>query len=182
MVKRHQSELYRYSVKLTHNVELAEDLLQDTFCEAWRSIPTLRDARKGRGWLFQILRHRFSHWVRDKGRRIKPGASFEEVEEYVSLPWPDVVGRLANQEMVRKALSSLDGRYREPFLKVFRDGLTCKAAAEVLHIPLGTVLSRIHRARQHLRTSIEAMDAEGFSTRGTHTNRRVQQAQPAVVV
>ncbi len=156
--------------------------MQDTFCEAWRSIPSLRNPAKGRGWLFQILRHRFAHWVRDQGRRIRPGTSFEDVEEYVSLPWPDVVGRLARQELVQKALALLDGRFREPFLRVFRDGMTCKAAAELMHIPLGTVLSRIHRARQHLRTSIEAMDPEGLSARGAHTNRPMGSEQHIIAV
>lgn len=174
LVNRHRSELHRYALRLVGKAETAEDLLQETFYEAWRSIASLRDPKRGRGWLFQILRHRYAHWVRDRGRRIRPKACFDEVAELVSMPWPDVAGRLARQEIVQKALAGLDGRYREPFLRVFRDGLTCKAAAEKMHIPLGTVLSRIHRARQYLRSSIEAMDQpSALPSRSSHLARQV---------
>ena len=54
---------------------------------------------------------------------------------------------MADEDSIQKALDRLDGRFKEPFLMVFVEGLTCAEAAEQLGVPLGTVLSRIHRAR-----------------------------------
>jgi DNA-directed RNA polymerase specialized sigma24 family protein len=62
--------------------------------------------------------------------------------------------------MLQKALDTLESRYKEPFLMVFLEGLSCREAAEELDIPLGTILSRIHRARSFLRGAIKRQEAD----------------------
>ena len=59
------------------------------------------------------------------------------------------------RDLIQRALDDLDDRYKLPFLMVFMEGLTCQQAADQLGVPLGTVLSRIHRARQSMRSQLE---------------------------
>jgi RNA polymerase sigma-70 factor (ECF subfamily) len=166
LVRSHAAELYRFAFRLCGHRETAEDLVQETYSEAWRSLVSLRDAEVGRAWLFQILRNRYSHWVRDSGRRLRPTASIDQLNGELTRPGPDVLGKLANQELIQEALDALDDRYKEPFLMVFAAGLTCQQVADQLQMPLGTVLSRIHRARLFLRRFLREIDQDSEETSG----------------
>lgn len=150
-VRSHARDLYRFAFRLCGRAELAEDLLQETFCEAWRSMGSLRDVHRSRAWLFQILRHRFAHSMRDGRRHPRTVMNIEDLESAASRPEPDLLSRMASQELLQMALDALDDRFKEPLLMVFMQGFTCREAAELLDVPLGTVLSRIHRARKFLR-------------------------------
>ncbi len=151
MVRDHADELYRFAYRRCGNAHTAEDLVEETFLEAWRSLPSLRDPQRVRAWVYQILRHRYAHWIRDRSRRIQPKTSLEEVEHTLSAPAPEMLENLSRRELLQQALDALADRYREPFLTVFLEGFTCKETAAMLDLPLGTVLSRIHRARIFLR-------------------------------
>lgn len=155
LVHAHSGDLYRFAYRLCGEPDIAEDLVQETFVEAWRSIRSLRDDKSARAWLYQILRHRFAHWVRRLKRTIRPDASMDVAEAEKSQPGPDVLTRLADEDLLQQALNSIDERFKEPFLMVFLEGLTCAEAAEKLDIPRGTVLSRIHRARLALREFVD---------------------------
>ncbi len=126
--------------------------MQDTFLEAWRSIGNLREASSGRAWLFRILRHRHSHLVRDSGRRLHAAESLDHADDAPCRPGQDVLELLSHQEELQNAFDALEVRYKEPFLMAFVVGLSCREVAAELGLPLGTVLSRIHRARVFLRT------------------------------
>ena len=78
---------------------------------------------------------------------------------------------MARSEWLQRALDELDERYRLPVLMVFMEGLTCREAAEELNVPLGTVLSRIHRARQALKKTLKETDGETAS--GTEPRLRL---------
>ncbi|MDA0836271.1 MAG: RNA polymerase sigma factor [Planctomycetota bacterium] len=152
LVSKHATDLYRFAYRLCGRNDAAEDLVQEAFTEAWRSFDSLREISKARAWLFQILRHRYSHWMRDNSRRLQlESGGIEEVEYDSSVSSPDHSEQLSRQETLNRALGALEDRYKEPFLMVFLEGLSCKEAAASLDIPLGTVLSRIHRARHFLR-------------------------------
>lgn len=151
LVRSYARDLYRFAFRLCGRVETAEDLVQEAFCEAWRSIDSLREPTRGKAWLFGILRHRNSHQVRDSKRRIRLSSNTEQLESLTSCASEDVLLRIANQELLQNALNALDDRYKEPLLFVYMDGATCREAAERLEIPLGTLLSRIHRGRLQIR-------------------------------
>jgi RNA polymerase sigma-70 factor (ECF subfamily) len=159
LVHRHAADLYRFAHRLCGNAQIAEDLVQDSFYEAWRLIHSLREPRRGRAWLFQILRYRYAHTVRDRSRRVRAtgGGGGELLDQIAEEPGQDVLDALSNQELLQRALDSLDDDYKEPFLMVFLEGLRCHEVAESLDLPLGTVLSRIHRARQLLRRSLRRL-------------------------
>ncbi|MBI1903729.1 MAG: sigma-70 family RNA polymerase sigma factor [Planctomycetia bacterium] len=157
LVRRHAADLYRFAHRLCGNAQIAEDLVQDSFCEAWRLIQSLRDPLQARAWLFQILRYRYAHAVRDRSRRVQPTGGAELLDQIAEEPGQDVLDALSNRELLQQALDALEGHYKEPFLMVFLDGLRCREVAEALDLPLGTVLSRIHRARQLLRQSLRRL-------------------------
>ncbi len=148
LVREHAAGLYRFAYRLCGQREVAEDLCQEAFYEAWRSIGRLREPTRARAWLYQILRHRYSRWVRTRGRRPRTTAQPLDVLPGAEV---DVLGALSRREVLQRGLDQLSDRYKEAFLMVFLQGLSCQEAADQLGVPRGTVLSRIHRARQFLR-------------------------------
>lgn len=156
-VRDHAADLYRMAYRLCGEAETAEDLVQETFYHAWKDIAGLRETAKARAWLYQILRHRYAHWVRSRTRRL-PTASSDQSAERID-PNSSSLTRLSHQEQLQRVLDDLDDTLKVPLLMVFLEGMTCQEAAEVLDIPLGTVLSRIHRARQRLRSYFESPSA-----------------------
>ena len=171
-VRLYSAELYRYAYRLTGRHAAAEDLTQESFAEAWRSIESLRDPASARGWLFQILRHRYAHFV-ERTRR-QPAEALPE-EEALHPPAKDsdpAIG-VANRDAIQVALDGLPPDLVKTFLMVFAEQLTCKETAEQLGIPLGTVLSRIDRARRILRAPPSSTKPK--TTNGTPViSRRVE--------
>jgi len=156
-VSDHAAELYRMAYRLCGKAEAAEDLVQETFYHAWKDIAGLRETAKARAWLYQILRHRYAHWVRSRTRRISAASNDQGVERID--PNPSSLTRLGHQEQLQRVLDDLDDTLKVPLLMVFLEGMTCQEAADALDIPLGTVLSRIHRARQRLRPCFDSPSA-----------------------
>lgn len=151
------AELYRYARRCTGESNAAEDIVQDTFCAAWRSIHTLRDPEKSRAWLFQILRHRYSRWLQQQKQHISPTASSSRAN-VLQFSHYDPRPQLEGNDLLQVGLNALKQRYKEPFLMVFLLGMTCEETAKTLDIPVGTVLSRIHRAKQRLRAYLEEQE------------------------
>ncbi len=155
MVRTCADDLYRYAYRLCDRHDTAQDLVQETFSEAWKSLDSLRDENKARSWLYSILRYRNAHFHRERKRNREfahDPLDFNDMPEGNSAR--GTLEELADIDSLQKALHHLDGRFKEPFLMVFLEGLTCAEAAKQLRVPLGTVLSRIHRARAALREYI----------------------------
>ncbi len=161
LVNTHAHDLRRFALRLCRGrAEDADDLVQDTYQEAWRGIDQLRDSSKGRAWLFQILRHRFSRIVRDEVRRQRlEVVATEHAETQVA---PD---DFATRHAICHAIDQLDERFRIPLLMVLIEGATCQQVAEALRIPLGTALSRIHRARTTVRELLRERQPASSKTR-----------------
>lgn len=152
-VSEYGDQLYRFAYRLMGARDQAEDLVQETFFHAWRSIHSLKEKSKARPWLFQIMRHRYSHTLRTRSRRPRTTGAIP-MDTHVSQDQSSTLDQMARQEAIQRALDSIDDRYRIPFLMVFADGRTCRETADQLDLPLGTVLSRIHRARQTMRETL----------------------------
>jgi RNA polymerase sigma-70 factor (ECF subfamily) len=153
-VRAFSGELYRFAYRLTGKRESAEDLVQETFVEAWRSLEKNKQPEYPRAWFFQILRFRYAHLIRDTGHHLRTTHAAEILDAQASPTGEAPLEALANQEMLQKALDTLAPRIRETFLMVFLEGNTCRETADVLKVPLGTVLSRLDRARQLLRAAL----------------------------
>lgn len=175
-VADHSAELYRFALRMTGRGEIAEDLTQETFYHAWRSMKSLRDPSRARAWLYQILRYRYSHWLRDKGRQVKTTTPSEPIENRPGKDDASTLEQMTRSESLQLALDELDDRFKTPFLMVFLEGLSCREAAERLGVPLGTVLSRIHRARQALRASLAKQERASEPQAGSTRDLRLRGA------
>ena len=151
--------LLRVAMSMTDQRADAEDLVQDTLLRAWRSIDTF-DGRHPRAWLLTILRNtqvnrhrrRRPQLLDDPDRTADRGLgdAHDSAEDVV-------VGRTFDV-VVDAALSALPTTFRQVVLLVDVDGLTYAEAAEVLGVPEGTVMSRLHRARRRIRDRLAAAD------------------------
>jgi len=133
---------------LTGDVEQAEDLAQETLLQAWRCRDQFRPGTNLRAWLSTILRNRFySSQRRRKGRAEYDHESIER-----TLVAPD--GPSANVELedVRRALSMLPDFQREALILVGAGGLAYEEVAQIMGCPVGTVKSRVRRARDELQS------------------------------
>ena len=137
--------LYRYAYWLCRDRALAEDLVQETLLRAWRSLDSLREEAAARRWLITILRNEF---MREMGKR-------RDTVAIDDLPLPDTRASVggADTDMfdVRRAMWKLTPEYREPLALQVMMGCTTQEIAEMLGLTQGTVLTRLHRARNQLR-------------------------------
>lgn len=144
---------------LTRSQPEAEDLVQDTLLRAFRAIERF-DGRHPRAWLLTILRH--AHIDRHRRRRPElmqdPDRTLAEVAAACpsrGTPEEFVVG-LTFESAIEAALSELPSQFRQALELVDMSGLSHAEAAAVLDIPVGTVMSRVHRARTRIRGSLRA--------------------------
>jgi RNA polymerase sigma-70 factor, ECF subfamily len=151
--------LLRVARRLTRNAAEAEDLVQDALVRAFRALDRF-DGRYPRAWLLTILRN--THYNRLRKKR--PDLLDDEVAQ--RLPDSGVDGRRDGtaeralrddfDPLVREALRSLSSKHRAVIALVDLDGLTYQEAADLLAVPVGTVMSRLHRARAKVRSHLEA--------------------------
>jgi RNA polymerase sigma-70 factor (ECF subfamily) len=152
-------DLYGFAYRLSGRADLAEDLVQETFCQAWRARKQLRDPQRAYGWLFQILRNLWTNYLRDASRRPAIGSGLQQVMDTAPNRDAGVLHRLAISDELQQAIDALEEHYRLPFLMVNMQGLTCQETADQLQTPLGTILSRLHRARELLRQRLSPVDS-----------------------
>jgi len=146
LVDAHGAVLYRMAYRLTGDRHEAEDVVQETFRSAWSSRRLYQPGRGGRAWLVAILRRRAADRWRARPRNVVYGD--------LSLETNAAAGQRAEQgytDEVQRALQKLPDVLREALLLVVVGELTHQEAAEVLEVPLGTVLSRVSRARSRMR-------------------------------
>lgn len=147
MVSEHGPTLYRMAYRMVGDQHDAEDLVQESFRSAWRSRALFQPGGGERAWLVSILRRRVAdHWRRPRPPTVLVGPRNVEV----GYPGEDPLRNDFTDE-VQRALGRLPRELRETLLLVVVAELTHQEAADLLGIPLGTVLSRVSRARKRLR-------------------------------
>jgi RNA polymerase sigma-70 factor (ECF subfamily) len=140
--------LYRYAYRLTGSAADAEDLTQDTFCKAQRSLKQLRDPDRARAWLFSILRNAYLHRVRsDKQQRLVP---LDSVGELATDGSPEPLAEV-EPDRLQEALNDLPEIFRTPLILFYFEEFSYRDIAEQMGLPLGTVMSRLARAKAMLR-------------------------------
>jgi RNA polymerase sigma-70 factor (ECF subfamily) len=147
-IEEYVPSLRRYAYALTHNRDLADDLVQDCLERAIRKRRLWRPTGPLRAWLFKVLLNVHRNDLRRR-RRTPASVSFERL---AAEPHTSGVqaGRIALAETAR-AIDMLPGEQREALLIVILEGMSYREAADVLGVPIGTVMSRIGRARAALR-------------------------------
>ncbi|MEX0818223.1 MAG: sigma-70 family RNA polymerase sigma factor [Pirellulaceae bacterium] len=147
MVDDHGAVLYRIAFRMVGRQHDAEDIVQETFRSAWNSRARYRPELGERAWLVTILRRRvIDGWRRQRARTV----SFDEMELEFGVPGDDPAAH-EFEDHVQSALDQLPEQLRETLLLVVVGELTHQEVADTLSIPIGTVLSRVSRARTRLR-------------------------------
>jgi RNA polymerase sigma-70 factor (ECF subfamily) len=155
----HIGGLYGYAMILTHNPTEAEDLVQDTYVRAIRAVERLREDSNVKVWLFTILRNVWFNRLRS--RRTRPQLleidqdtnSVNLIAETSKDPY-ELYATKTEQEHVRQAIQKLPSESREIILLREYEELSYREIASVLDCPVGTVMSRLGRARSRLRTAL----------------------------
>ena len=168
----HLDLLYRAALRLTHNRAEAEDLVQETWLRALRHFDQFDPGSNCRAWLLTILRNAFLNRVRREGREIlesdmaatEAGAArLEEASVARSSAEEDFFQTVLHGD-VDRALKTLPLPFRLVVTLADLEGLTYKEVAQVLDCPIGTVMSRLSRARQLLRKELVTLAREhGYS-------------------
>ena len=155
LVEDYYMLLYRFALSLSRQEAEAADLTQQTFF-LWASKGhQLRDLSKVKTWLFTSLYREFLGRKRHQDRFVES----EETPEVIAAQTvaPVVVDQL-DSEIVQRALLGLDEIYRAPLTLFYLQSLSYKEIAETLSVPIGTVMSRISRAKEHLRKALADED------------------------
>ncbi|PST82542.1 RNA polymerase subunit sigma [Pedobacter yulinensis] len=151
----YRTALRNYALRFTHNLDDAEDLLQETMLKALRYANLYKEGTNLKAWLYTILRNTFINDYRSKSK----WTSVIEVNEDLSSQQlrTSASNNLAENKFmsgdIQTALGSLPEEYRVPFLRYF-EGYKYHEIAEELRIPIGTVKTRIFMARQQLKSKL----------------------------
>ena len=149
LVGAYAADLYRYAYWLCRQHELAEDLVQETFMRAWKSLDGLQDYAAAKSWLITILRRENARYFE---RRQPALISLDEaILEPIAWETTETTELIA----LRRAIANLPLEYREPLLLQIIGGFSCDEIATELDIKVGAVMTRLFRARQKLRASFD---------------------------
>jgi RNA polymerase sigma-70 factor, ECF subfamily len=164
----HLAPLYRLAVRLTGKAQDAEDVVQETFVKAFAAFANLRDTARIRPWLSQILTRVALDRHRAAGPEIAVGdlseldrfSLYDLIWDEDPLPYSDNLHAdfldLFPDDDVRRALLALPEVYRAPLVLLYVEDLSYRELADVLDCPVGTVMSRLHRARKILERELWA--------------------------
>lgn len=159
LVKALHADLYRYAYWLTHDQQVSEDLVQETFLRAWRALDSLNDEKAAKSWLITILR-------RENARRFeRKRFEMSDYEEATVIDQQSITTEqhIENQ-WLREKIAQLPAEYSEPLVLQILGGYSGDDIAKLLNLNKNTVMTRLFRARNQLK---EALD-EKTVTRGYH--------------
>ncbi len=146
LVRLYHADLYRYGCWICRSTDIAEDLVQDTYLRAWKSIDLLQNEASAKAWLFTILRN-------ENARRFeRKQFQYQDVEQDLLLDEHQVSPeQLYSQQQLLKFIESLEPEYSEPLVLQILGGFSGDEIAQLLSLNLNTVNTRLFRARKQLR-------------------------------
>lgn len=148
----HMASLYRCSVNKTKDPALAEDLVQETYREAWQSFHLYSPNSNCKAWLFRILFRVLAKHLR-KTNRLRTAVDIEAIPEKKLSVEPDFQQVVEPQEVVR-ILRSLPEAYQMLLVLVDVEEFSYRETAQMMELPVGTIMSRLHRARALFRKKV----------------------------
>lgn len=153
-LQSHWQRLYRIAYSWCHDPELASDLVQETMRKALRKCDQLNREQALNGWLLKIL----TNCWRDHYRKHKDTLSFDDPAVHEIVHSDEDNDRLMIVRQVRKAIANLPHEQREVVTLVDLEGMSYREVADVLEIPIGTVMSRLCRARRQLKQLLDVVN------------------------
>lgn len=160
----HIDSMYNFAYRLTFDEDDAKDLVQDTYMKAFRFIDSFQQGTNAKAWLFRILKNSFINEYRKKSKQ-PAKVDYQEVETFYNSD--DVDEKITTdlrveslQDMigdeVSNALNTLAVDFRTVIILCDLEGFTYEEMAKILDIPIGTVRSRLHRARNLLKEKLKS--------------------------
>ncbi len=158
LVRALHADIYRFAYWLCGDKHVAEDITQETFLRAWRSLDSLKDEKAAKAWLITILR-------RENARRFeRKQFNYSDVEqEYIEDTLSGSTEELAEQHLIRRQIYNLELEYREPLLLQVIGGFSGDEIAKILDLNRNTVMTRLFRARNQLKDQLEQPQIRGQS-------------------
>jgi RNA polymerase sigma-70 factor (ECF subfamily) len=160
----HMHDLYRTARRVLGNQSEAEDVVQETYLQAWKSFHRFEPGTNIRAWMFKIMFHVINHHRRKAYRLV----TLKEEEEFIfdQIIYEPPVPQDLRDEDVLAALDRVPEQFRDVILLADVQEFSYKEIAETLDVPIGTVMSRLNRGRKILRASLSAIAANyGFNAR-----------------
>ncbi|HET6874399.1 MAG TPA: sigma-70 family RNA polymerase sigma factor [Acidimicrobiales bacterium] len=166
LAMEYMGSLYSAALRMTRNAADAEDLVQETYLKAYRAFGSFQEGTNLKAWLYRILTNTFINSSRARRRRPEQ-TELDEVEDlylYKRLGGLEAVtaGRSAEEEVlehfteseVKEAVEALPEQFRLAVLLADVEGFSYKEIADILEVPIGTVMSRLHRGRRALQKAL----------------------------
>jgi RNA polymerase sigma-70 factor, ECF subfamily len=162
--------LYGAALRMTRNPSEAEDLLQDTALRAYRGFATFQEGTNLKAWLYRILTNSFINTYRKRQREPQTVDGPDDVDEWFLFDRmggrsaersaeEDVLERIPDAD-VKAALESIPENFRIAVLLADVEGFSYREIAEIMDVPIGTVMSRLHRGRKALERALYAVAKE----------------------
>jgi RNA polymerase sigma-70 factor (ECF subfamily) len=146
--------IYRYAYRLAGNTADAEDLTQEAFCKAQMRLHQLRDPAARKAWLFRIVRNEYLHSIRDQNP--KSVVALDSID--VGIDSDHTIDLPADVDDLQKALAELPESFRTAVILYYFEEFSYRQIAEQMDLPIGTVMSRLSRAKAHLRQRLAPKD------------------------
>ena len=158
----HLDAAYNLARWLTRNDQDAEDVVQEASLRAfkyWKGF----SGRDSRSWLLAIVRNTFYSWVRQRSvqPQLTEDGEIDEVDNAVPNP-ENVLLQNANRDMLKAALDDLPAEFREAIVLREMEGMSYKEIADIASVPIGTVMSRLARARKRMQIHLTNASARSY--------------------
>lgn len=151
LVDAHYGALYRFALSLSRNADTASDLVQQTFCIWAQKGHQLQDRDKAKTWLFTTLHREFLAHARRAGRFTGEELTEAAAGKLATNPDEEDAERQMDGQRALELLGELDETFRAPLALFYLQQHSYKEIADILDVPIGTVMSRISRAKEMLR-------------------------------
>ncbi len=151
LVQAYHKDLYRYGYWLTSDGQVAEDLVQETFLRAWRSLDSLKEEKAAKSWLITILRRENARRFERKQFDLVDIEDQEIADHHSSTNEQNI-----EDKWLRKRIGELEPEYKEPLIMQIIGGYSGEEIAKELGLNKNTVMTRLFRARNMLKDALDS--------------------------